>query len=141
MALLPIGAKGFDLLVIRLVAELIDFNLDVAAEHDVGSATGHVGGDGDGSGRPASATMLASRSCCLALSTWCSIFASLSIFDTSSETSIEAVPTSTGWPRLHAVADVFDDRRVLLFLGQIDEVVWSSRTIGWLVGITTTSRP
>ena len=43
--------------------------LDVAAKHDVGTATGHVGGDRDHAGRPACTTISASRACCLALST------------------------------------------------------------------------
>ena len=50
-------------------------------------------------GRPAWATMCASRSCCLALSTSCGMPASCSCSESSSETSIEVVPTSTGWPR------------------------------------------
>ena len=51
--------------------------LDVAAEHDVGAAAGHVGGDGDHFGRPACATISASRACCLAFSTWCGSFSLL----------------------------------------------------------------
>jgi hypothetical protein len=50
-------------------------------------------------GRPAWATISASRACCLALSTWCGSFSFVSMPDSSSEFSIEVVPTSTGWPR------------------------------------------
>jgi len=47
-------------------------------------------------GRPAWATMSASRACCLALSTWCGNLAWVSNCEISSEFSIEVVPTSTG---------------------------------------------
>jgi hypothetical protein len=50
-------------------------------------------------GRPACATISASRACCLALSTWCGSFAFSSSPEMISEFSIELVPTSTGWPR------------------------------------------
>jgi hypothetical protein len=50
-------------------------------------------------GRPAWATISASRACCLALSTWCGSFSLVSSSDSTSEFSIEVVPTSTGWPR------------------------------------------
>ena len=50
-------------------------------------------------GRPACATISASRACCLAFSTWCGSFSFASIADSSSEFSIEVVPTSTGWLR------------------------------------------
>ena len=52
-------------------------------------------------GRPASAMVAPSRSACsgLALSTVCLMPRSSSIRDSSSDTSTEIVPTSTGWPR------------------------------------------
>ena len=50
-------------------------------------------------GRPAWATMSASRACCLAFSTWCGSFSLVSSSAMISEFSIEVVPTSTGWPR------------------------------------------
>ena len=50
-------------------------------------------------GRPAWVTISASRACCLAFSTLCGSFSFLSISESSSEFSIEVVPTSTGWPR------------------------------------------
>ncbi|MNL35702.1 hypothetical protein D3C87_1577450 [compost metagenome] len=50
-------------------------------------------------GRPAWATISASRSCCLAFSTWWGSFSLFSRSDRYSEVSIEVVPTSTGWPR------------------------------------------
>ena len=50
-------------------------------------------------GLPAWATTSASRACCFAFSTWCGSFCFSSSLETSSEVSIEVVPTSTGWPR------------------------------------------
>ena len=50
-------------------------------------------------GRPACAMMRDSASWCLAFSTWWAILSSFSMPDRYSETSIEAVPTSTGWRR------------------------------------------
>ncbi|MNS91308.1 hypothetical protein D3C72_1253900 [compost metagenome] len=50
-------------------------------------------------GRPAWAMISASRSCCLALSTWCGRFSFFRSSSMISEFSIEVVPTSTGWPR------------------------------------------
>ena len=51
-------------------------------------------------GCPASATISASRAACsgLAFSTVCVIPRLVSRSDSSSETSTEIVPTSTGWP-------------------------------------------
>jgi hypothetical protein len=51
-------------------------------------------------GRPAWATISASLACCLALSTACGSLAFCSRPESSSEFSIEVVPTSTGWPRV-----------------------------------------
>ena len=50
-------------------------------------------------GRPAWATISASLACCLALSTWCGSISFFSSSDSTSEFSIEVVPSSTGWPR------------------------------------------
>lgn len=50
-------------------------------------------------GRPAWTTISASRACCLALSTWWGSRTWSSMRDSSSEFSMEVVPTSTGWPR------------------------------------------
>jgi hypothetical protein len=47
MALLPIG---LDALPLGLVGGVLEFGIQVAAEHDVGTAAGHVGGDGHGAG-------------------------------------------------------------------------------------------
>ena len=52
--------------------------------------------------RPAWATISASRSWYLALSTWCGIPRFLRSFERCSEISIDTVPTSTGWPLLVA---------------------------------------
>ena len=49
-------------------------------------------------GRPAWVTMCASRSCCLALSTWCGMPRRSRRRESSSDFSTEIVPTSTGWP-------------------------------------------
>ena len=49
--------------------------------------------------RPAWATISASRSCCLALSTLCLMPFRLNMPAIFSDFSIEMVPTSTGWPR------------------------------------------
>ena len=78
----------------------LDLVLDVAAEHDVGAAAGHVGGDRDHARPPGLGDDLGLRACCLALSTACGSLALSSRPETSSEFSIEVVPTSTGWPRL-----------------------------------------
>ena len=48
--------------------------------------------------RPACAMMFASRSCCLAFSTWCGMPAFFSSSARCSDFSMEMVPTSTGWP-------------------------------------------
>ncbi len=48
---------------------------------------------------PAWAMISASRACCLAFSTLCGSLALVRMPDSSSEFSIEVVPTSTGWPR------------------------------------------
>ena len=50
-------------------------------------------------GRPAWAMTCASRSCCLAFSTWCGTFSWVSRPERNSEVSIEVVPTSTGCSR------------------------------------------
>ena len=55
--------------------------------------------------RPACATMCASRSCCLAFSTWCGMPAFLRSSARCSDFSMEMVPTRTGWPRLVELAD------------------------------------
>ena len=47
---------------------------------------------------PASATILASFSCCLAFRTLCLIFFSLRFFEIFSDFSILVVPTNTGCP-------------------------------------------
>ena len=47
---------------------------------------------------PASATILASLSCCLAFSTVCGMPFRFSSPDSSSDFSTETVPTRTGWP-------------------------------------------
>src|SRR5690606_17303467 len=51
VTLLPLGLDGLDLLR-RGVFQLIDFRFPVAAQPDVATAAGHIGGNGNGS-RPA----------------------------------------------------------------------------------------
>ena len=60
----------------RIVERLVGFDelhllLDVAAEHDVGAAARHVGGDRDHARRAGLRDDLGLRACCLAFSTWC----------------------------------------------------------------------
>ena len=50
--------------------------------------------------RPACATICASLACCFAFSTWCGSFSLSRILESSSEFSMDVVPTSTGCPRL-----------------------------------------
>ena len=72
---------------------------DAGAEHDVGAAPGHVGGDRDRAGLTgARRRSSASRSCCLALSTSCWMPRCLSMMLSRSDVSTETVPTSTGRP-------------------------------------------
>jgi len=47
-------------------------------------------------GCPACTTISASRACCLAFNTWCGSLTFSSMPESSSEFSIEVVPTSTG---------------------------------------------
>ena len=84
----------------RVLAQLEDLRLDRAAQHDVGAAAGHVGRDGDRlrRARPARRSRprarAASRSAPRAAASPCR-----GGRDSSSEFSIDVVPTSTGWPR------------------------------------------
>ena len=97
--------------------------LDVAAEHDVGTTAGHVGGHGNGA--------LAARDghdggfllVLLGVEHWCGILATSSRVETTSELSTEAVPSSTGWPFGVPLGHVLDDGGQLLLLGAEDEVV------------------
>ncbi|CFW38915.1 Uncharacterised protein [Bordetella pertussis] len=91
-------------------------------------------------GLPASATISASRACCLALRTSCGSLAWRSRPASSSEFSMLVVPTSTGWPRS------WQSRMSLRIAWYFSCVVlktwsfWSLRTIGLLVGMMTVSR-
>ena len=92
-------------------------------------------------GRPASATTSASRSCCFALSTLWLMPRRLSSADKSSELSIDAVPTNTGWPR--SMQSTTSSTMALYFSGNVRNIrsLRSSLTIGLCVGTTTTSSP
>ena len=76
--------------------ELLQFGLEAAAEHDVGAAPGHVRCDRHRARAPGLRDDVASRSCCLALSTWCWMSCFFSRSDRNSEVSTEVVPTSAG---------------------------------------------
>ena len=76
-------------------------------------------------GAPASAIVSPSRSACsgLAFRTVCLIPLRFSCSPSSSETSTEIVPTSTGWPALWRASISRSDRRPLAVLGLVDLVV------------------
>ena len=82
-----------------MLAELVlDAELDVAAELDVGAAAGHVGGDGHraeaaGLGDDMRLLLVEAGVEHLVLDAFPSRYS-----DSSSDFSIETVPTSTGWP-------------------------------------------
>ena len=90
--------------------------------------------------RPAWAISSPSRSACsgLAFSTACLIPSRLSAAEIISETSTETVPTRTGWPfswrSTISSSTAFHLPSLVLKIWSL----WSSRTIGWLVGISTT---
>ncbi len=91
-------------------------------------------------GRPASAIILASRSCCLALSTLCGTSAAVSAWDTISDISIDAVPTKTG-------RCSFTHTRISSIIASNFSVIVkytrsfiSLRLTSTLVGITNTSK-
>ena len=50
VAFLPVGPHGLDRGRVGVVAQGLDLGLQVAAQHDVGAASGHVGGDGHAAG-------------------------------------------------------------------------------------------
>ena len=90
-------------------------------------------------GLPASATISASFWCSLAFSTLCFMPRSLSIRLKSSDISTEVVPTNTGLPALtqvsiSSITALYFSRVVLYTKSSM-----SLRTMGLLVGITTTS--
>ena len=92
-------------------------------------------------GRPASAMVSPSRSANsgLALRTVCGMPRLRSVADSTSETSTEIVPTSTGWPASWRSAI---SRATAAHLPSLVLKIWSlrsARTIGRLVGISTTA--
>ena len=89
--------------------------------------------------RPAWATISASRSWYLALSTWCGMPCFLSSLERCSEFSMDTVPTSTGWPLAWQLRDLGGHRVELLALGLVDHVRVLIRPSVRLVGITVTS--
>ena len=83
--------------------------LGVAAELDVDAAAGHVGGDRDRAGRAGLGDDLALALGVLGLGVEHRVLdarACVSCSESSSETSTEIVPTSTGWPRVVALLDL-----------------------------------
>ncbi len=92
-------------------------------------------------GRPASATICASCACCLAFSTLCGRPDCFSMPDSSSEFSIEVVPTRTGWPRSWQSRM---SARIASYFSFAVRNTWSCRSwriIGRCVGMMTVSRP
>ena len=45
--LLPLFTKFFYLLLTRILAKRCNFSIQTATEHDIGTATSHIGGNGD----------------------------------------------------------------------------------------------
>ena len=90
--------------------------------------------------RPAWAISSPSRSACsgLALSTACLIPSRFSASEIISETSTETVPTRIGWPfswrATISSSTAFHLPSLVLKIWSL----WSARTIGWLVGTSTT---
>jgi hypothetical protein len=83
-----------------VVADRAGRLFDVAAEHDVGAAAGHVGGDGDHAGAAGLGDDLGLARVLLGVEHLVrQLFLVEQQPDSSSEFSIEVVPTSTGWPR------------------------------------------
>ena len=110
--------------------------LGVAAEHDVGAAAGHVGGDGDGA---LAAGLGDDRGLLLVVLGVEHLVRDTPLAQQHRRRAVlglldaDVVPTRTGWPARVALGDVVDDRLELGLLGLVDDVGWSSRTIG-LVG-------
>ena len=90
-------------------------------------------------GSPAREMICASRSCCLALSTSWPTPRRWSIFESRSDVSTDAVPTSTGRPAV--CSPLISSITASNFACSVRNTksAWSSRTISRLVGITTTS--
>jgi hypothetical protein len=77
----------------------VDFLDDAAAQHDVGAAAGHVGGDGDAAGQAGLGDHLGFLGMLLGVQHLMRQLFLSSGAERNSLTSIEVVPTSTGWPR------------------------------------------
>ena len=91
-------------------------------------------------GRPACATISASRACCFALSTLCGMPSLSSIAERRSEFSTDVVPTRIGWP---LAVRSFTSRMIALYFSFSVMKTWSFkslRTIGRCVGMSTVSR-
>ena len=98
-------------------------HLRVAAEDDVGAATGHVGGDGDGA--LAAGLRDDVRLVLVVLGVEDVVRDALLLEDARDGASLFStlvVPTSTGCPRSWYSIDLVDDRGELLALGLVDEV-------------------
>ena len=115
--------------------------LGVAAELDVDAAAGHVGGDRDRAGAAGLGDDLALALGVLGLGVEHRVRDAASCAarsDSSSETSTEIVPTSTGWPLSWRSWISRATARHLPSLVLKIWSFWSLRTIGRLVGISTT---
>ena len=119
----------------------LDAHLEVAAELDVGAAAGHVGGDGDGAGHAGLGDDVGFLLVVAGVQHLVRDASPSSAARTSSsDFSIETVPTSTGWPRSRRSADQLDDR-LYFSRGACDRPRrrWSLRCTATLVGISITS--
>jgi hypothetical protein len=119
----------------------LDLLLDVAAQHDVGAAAGHVGGDGDHA-RPAGlghdlgllGVLLGVEHLVRQLGLGQQARDQLGVLDRGGAHQHRLAT-------LVAVADVLGDGVVLLARCLVDEVESSLRMVGLFGGITTVSRP
>ena len=114
---------GVGIAVLLLELELRE-HLRVAAEDDVGAATGHVGRDGDGA--LAAGLRDDVRLVLVLLRVQDGVRDALLLEDAARWRSLFStlvVPTRTGWPVLVVLEDLVDDRGELLALGLVDEVL------------------
>src|SRR5690606_20124380 len=122
ISLLPIGLDLRDLLLGGIVHRR-DFDFPVAAQQDVGTTAGHVGGDGDGTRATGLGDDLGFLVVVLGVEHL--------VLDAFLLQQARDVFGAFDGRRAHqdratvvlTILDIGDDRRVLLFLGQVDQVV------------------
>ena len=106
MQFLPFGANpGNALFFLGIVERLVGMDrrnllVRVAAEHDVGPATSHVGGDGDHARTARLSHDLGFARMLLGVEHLVRQFFLVEQLGEDFGISIEVVPTNTGWPRL-----------------------------------------